>query len=490
VALLETIQYTNCAIWGGSVLLRGVDLHTHQRIQQKVKFAPTLFRKSNNGTKTSLSGQSVEPIKFDSITDFKAYVKQYANVVGREIYGNTSALQQYMSGLSNNSDLSLIVKATIDIETTVETNTGMPSIDNPVESILLISIAFSNRSDIITLGTSPYKGNSIPNVVYKHCKDEHTLLKEFLSIWKSNYPDVVTGWNSDGFDIPYIYGRMCRILDEETAAQLSPWGNVFIDKKHDSSLPTTITMVGISQIDMMKLYKKYMPGSRASYSLKSIGEYEELEIRKLNFDDLQGGFADIYKNHWDRFVEYNVYDVLVVNEINKKLNLIDLHLMVAYEAHSNFEDAFSPVRTWESMIYHNCVENDIVLDPKSHSNIRDYEGAYVSEPKPGLYQWVSCIDATALYPSIMMSLNISPETYIGKVDTSVDRMLAGEYLVVPDDKCLSASGAVFDKTKPGLVVTMIKSLFDKRKTAKTQMNALKSELEVLKDRISELKAKH
>ncbi len=489
----STFQYTNVAPYGNTLLVRGVDSYSHQRFCERVKFSPTLYRQahsheSEKAKMLSVNGTPVLPIEFDTINDAKDYIKKFDGVKGREIYGNPNFIQQLLYTFPTKYDVSLLEVANIDIETEILPGRGMPNASSPDQAILLISNYRRRSNTGKVFGAKPFTGTLPDRWTYVQCKDEYDLLNKFLMDWSANYPDVVTGWNTEGFDWAYLIARMGRVLGEDKVKGMSPWGNVYLREETDKVTGKSVwtaSVPGIAHLDLLQLYKKYIMASRESFSLAFIAEYEKVDVQKNTYDDLAGGFVELYTAHWDRFVRYNVDDVRAVEAIDQKFGYINLHCSVAYEAKENFEDAYSPVKTWESIIYNFFERSNTVFDPDDYKERRQYDGAYVKEPVPTLYGWATSVDATSLYPSIAMSFNISPDTKLGRIDgISPAVLLAANEPILTDsgrteEVCMAANGVVFTTKKSGFIPTLFKYYFSRRKEAKAKMLELKKAKEAL-----------
>lgn len=488
-------QYTHIQEYGNSILVRGFDTTTYNRFQERVKFKPTLYVKSNKPTKIrSLLGDPVSPVEFGSIKEAKEYAESLSDVSNGEIYGQRNFVQQFAAETFLGdivADLQQISAIVIDIETAIDGG-KFPDPHLADEEVLLITTLDRRNGKVTTFGS---KHDFLPSndsvtkkaKYYKYikCKDEIDLLKRFIVYVNQVNCDVITGWNSNQFDMLYLFNRIVRVLGDDMVKFLSPWKRAYIREKFDKVTGNTVQQValpGISLLDGLELYKKFTQGSRESYSLSYISEYEQVEVIKHDYSDLKGGFRELYNDHWDRFVEYNIADVLACNAIIDKQSLLDIVYMVSYDAKQNFEDALSPVRTWENLIYHYCEQNDMVLDPRRQRQFRPYEGAYVMEPVPGRYGWGASLDATALYPSIMLFLNISPETIAGKipgVDVTGCLSRRDYPIQANDSRAMAANGLLMKTGKDGIVQTLIKRVMGGRRTAKNKMLQLKDERQKL-----------
>lgn len=480
--------YTNVHRKGSNLLVRGYD--NGLPFKTKVDFLPKFYVPSNNPDSEwrSLKGDRLEEIEPGSMFDCKTFLEKYKDVEGFTVHGNTDYAVQYIGEKYtkdvpwNFDDLKIAI---LDIET--KTENGYPNIEYTNEEISLITIGELHSGKTVTFGTKEYKKEGVKFFGFSN---EREMLNAFLQYWSKNYPDIITGWNTEFFDIPYLVRRIEMALGEEAMKLLSPWG--IIDEKelfNHGKNEITYVLVGISHLDYLAVYKKFTYKARASYKLDSICEIE-LKEKKLDYSEFSS-FKDFYTNNWNKFVDYNIHDVVLVMKLENKLSLIRLIVSMAYDAKINFETVFSPVNMWDSIIYNHLLKKKIAIPPKKSSMSVPFEGGFVGEPRVGLHTWVASFDAASLYPSIIQAWNISPETYLGvQSGVDVDQLL--EKLVKsPDpDTALCANGAMFDRSEKGILGELIDFYMDKRNNAKKQMLSKKSELELVskddKDKIREL----
>jgi DNA polymerase elongation subunit (family B) len=227
-----------------------------------------------------------------------------------------------------------------------------------------------------------------------------------------NVPDVITGWNIQMYDVPYICKRLNRVLGEKLMKRFSNWGlvtegEVFVNgRKH-----TVFDVGGLTQLDYLDLYKKFTYKAQESYRLDYIAEVE-LGQKKLDHSEYDT-FKDFYTKGWQKFIEYNIVDVELVDRLEDKMKLIELALTMAYDAKVNYADVFYQVRMWDNIIYNYLKKRSIVIPPRNRSQKNEkYAGAYVKEPKPGKYDWVVNFDLNSLYPHLIMQFSVSPETLV------------------------------------------------------------------------------
>ena len=414
-------------------------------------------------------GENVSPIQFESNKEATAFYDRYKDVsnfpiFGQDYYGYQYITEKYPGPVEWDAKKCKIYS--IDIETTSEN--GFPNVDSPTEKMLVITMQDNNTKKITTFGVGEFtptdnvKGLDID---YIACKDEYTLLSKFLEWWEQNCPDIITGWNSALFDIPYLLARTERILGEGEHKRYSPFELVNKRKVRFAAgrEMTAFEITGVAQLDYLDLYKKFTYVTRESYKLDFIAETE------LGKNKLESGFdtfKEFYEKDWNRFVEYNIIDTVIVDELEDKMKLVELAMTMAYDAKCNYNDVFSAVRTWDSLLYNHLWEKNIVIHQKSGKKDRQIEGAYVQEPKPGGYDWVCSFDATSLYPSILMQYNMSPETIVPgfKYDVKVDDLLDRYKLDKLKEKnyAMASNGTCYTREKQGLFPEIVQKFFNDR----------------------------
>jgi DNA polymerase elongation subunit (family B) len=470
--------YKNVDQVGDRILVRGYDGHQEVRIRDE--FYPTLYVKSNKGGTgyTTLEGEPVRPIQPGGIRDCREFCKRYEDVEGFTVYGNQAYLYQWISDNFPGEvdyDPSKIRVFTIDIETAAEN--GFPDIESADQEILLITVKDSFTGIYHVWGSRPYK-TSKAEVNYTHCADEQELLKMYLAWWTENYPDVITGWNVQLFDVPYICNRLARILGDKTTKLFSPWKllssrEINIQGRKNISFDVS----GITVLDYLDLYRKFTYTNQESYRLDHIA-FVELGQQKLDHSEYDT-FKQFYTNDWKKFVDYNIHDVRLVDQLEDKMKLMDLAFTLAYDAKVNLEDVFSQVRVWDAIIYNYLRKRNIAIPPKiKQEKSVQYAGAYVKEPVPGIYDWVVNFDLNSLYPHLIMQYNISPETLVDErhPKASVDRILNRDFITNEDYACC-ANGAMYRKDVRGFLPELMEKIYDERKVYKRKMLDAKQEYE-------------
>ena len=461
--------YTNVHPHGNQLLVRYIS--GGKRRAEKIPFKPSVWVTRGKGETPykTLKGQPAYKIQQASIKDAKDFVRQYEEVM--EVHGQTQWHYQYMHDEFKNDiewDKDLIKIWSIDIET--ETEEGFPNIERANEKLLLITVQDNHSKEIVTFGTKEYTGDARQhnNWRYVYCRDEKILFHKFLDYWIENYPDVITGWNSQFFDLAYLWRRMCHVIGEDHARRLSPWKIVHEREIYvKGNKEFAIAIAGIAQLDYLDLYKKYTYTAQESYRLDNIA-FVELGQKKLDHSEY-ATFSEFYKNDWNKFVDYNVIDTVLVDRLEDKMKLIELQLTMAYNAKINYDDVFSQVRMWDMIVHNYLMKVNVVIPPKSSKDkSTQFEGAFVKEPLIGLHKWVASFDLNSLYPHLIMQYNISPETLQQEsVEKGVDHYLKNP--AKESEYAVAANGSQYRKDFRGVFPSIMEDFYNQRKVAKKEM---------------------
>ena len=484
-----TNYYTNVASVGNNILYRGIK--NGRRVKLKIGYSPTLFLPSKKPTQfKSLEGEYLEPMKFENIREARDFVKRYDEVSNFKIYGQTRYEYAFIADENkgmvdwNMDDISVAI---CDIEVGSENGFPDPYLAN--EPITAICVTFlKGATTVFGCGDYVVQGNE----TYIKCSDETQLCKRFLAFWQEHYPDVLSGWNTKFFDIPYLINRFRKILGEEETKKLSPW-NMIGERKAVVNNRELIAydMVGVSSLDYIELYRWHAPGgkSQESYKLDNIANVE-LGDTKLSYDEFDNLHA-LYRENFQKFIEYNIKDVDLIVRMEEKLKLIELGLTLAYDTKTNFEDIFAQTRMWDSMTYAYLLEKGIVVPPRVVQNKTSaFEGAYVKDPQVGQHKWVASFDLNSLYPHLMMQYNISPETLVQTEDytdemrniimkgVSVEKMLdKGVDLSKLQGVTITPNGQFFRTDKKGFFPQMLEDMYIDRSKFKKLMLKAKQDYE-------------
>jgi DNA polymerase elongation subunit (family B) len=475
--------YKSVIEYKGKLLVRGI--HECQEYKEKIDFDPTLYSLTQQQTEfKSLQGQFLKPITFKTIDDARKFRREVATE-NSPIYGLERYHYQYINKKfpeNINWDKKFIKIFTLDIETACEN--GFPDVENPIEQLLCITVKNQSNKQIITWGIGDYKTDRT-DITYVKCKDEKQLLFEFMNFWMKNYPDVITGWNTKFFDLPYLMNRIILIAGDKVANKISPWALFQRETILVRGRPKTVYDIkGITNLDYLDLYQWFIPTRQESYKLDFIGE---LELGRGKDEMKHNTFKDWYTNDFQSFIDYNIQDVEIVDALEDKLGLIDLSLTVAYESKVNYGDIFSQVRVWDTLIANHLLKKNICVPPRE-DNVKNekYEGAYVKEPQLGMHKWIVSFDINSLYPHIIIQYNISPEKIIGEKPSgiSVNKMLNQStplaYLKT-DGACITPNGALFKTDNQGFLPEMMETMYNERVVFKDRMLKAKKEYEQTKN---------
>jgi DNA polymerase elongation subunit (family B) len=477
--------YTTISRYGNNLLYRGYE--DGHRVKRKIPFKPTLYVKGKGNSKFhALDGTNVDAIKLANMREAKEFCEKYDQIENFTIYGNTNYIAQFIAEEFPGEikfDRNKIRIHNIDIE--VSSDSGFPEpakAEHPITSICI----YDNIIDtyyVWALGDYDVEKALLKDtrIQYVKCKSEEWLLKLFIDFWHDEFtcPDAVTGWNIRGFDIPYIVNRTYRILGEDYVKKLSPWG--MVEEKMVTMRKGQVQMydlIGIAQLDYMDLFMKfgYSFGPQENYRLDNIANVV-LGENKMSYEEY-GSLANLYKENHQKFIDYNIRDVYLVDRMEDKIAMITLCMTMAYKAGVNYSDTMGTTAIWDALIHKTLMADNIIVPPNVNKFKGDYDGGYVKDPQCGVHDWVASFDVNSLYPNIIVQWNMSPETLLKndiEPDMTVDRLLNG--YVNTTDKSMAATGQYFSKEKQGFMPKIIDEMYNERVTIKKKMLVSKKELE-------------
>lgn len=479
--------YTNVLQRGNTIFVRGYE--NGKPFARKEYYKPYLFvsSKLQNSKYRTVHGDMVDKMEFDSIADAKEFINTYDDVSNFELYGQTNWTYNYIFDNYRGEvkyDSSVISVCSIDIETMVGEEDIATSIQTTPNEVTAITISRAGLKTVFGCGDFV---TDDPMVRYIKCRDESSLLRAFIEIWNSvEYsPDVVTGWNVEFFDIPYLIGRIIRILGESEAEKLSPWGMIRpYEVEIKGKKVTSYDLRGLAVLDYLALYKKFTYSNQESYRLDHIAAIE-LGERKVNYKD-EGyiNLNDLYTRNFQRFIEYNIHDVVLVDKLEDKMKLIELVFAMAYDAKVNYMDTLASVRPWEVIIHNYLMERCVVVPRKKNSTVTELVGGYVKDVQPGMHKWVISFDLNSLYPHLIQQYNISPEMFIKRLPVfpTIDEILSGAE--IPDiGYSMAANGCAYSKDKQGFLAAIMAKMYDDRVAYKKDMIEVKKEYEKTKNKV-------
>lgn len=494
--------YTSVHRMGNNILFRGYD-NKGNLMEKRVKYKPTLYlpSKSSNTEFKSLDGRPVEPKKFDSMKEAGDFVKSFEDMVNFKWYGMTNYVYQFIAELYPDNieyNLNMLRIGNVDIE--VASDDGFPEPDEAKHPVISIAYKDNKSKTYYVWGLGDYDPSKCEvdlhggRVRYVKCGSEGELLQKFVIFIENNRPDVLTGWNITLFDVPYLVNRITKICGEKTTKALSPWGIIRerAVRMNNKELQA-FEIYGLAQMDYLDLFKKfgYVYGTQESYALDHIG-HVILGERKLSYEEY-GSLHSLYKENHQKFIDYNVRDVDLVDRIDQETGLLELALVVAYKGGVNYPDAFGTTGIWDSIIYRFLNWRNIVVPPQERKHKTDYPGGYVKEPRIGISDWIASFDLNSLYPNLIVQYNMSPETllngpgdrYVSGVDYYLDNRPPQE--AFDRNVSVAANGSCYSKEKRGFLPEIIIDLYDERKAVKKEMIGVKQEYE--SNKTAEIKRK-
>ena len=469
--------YTNIQLAGNTILYRGYE--DGQPVQSRTHFSPTLYVTSNKKEKfKTLTGENVKPIKFNTPKEAREFIQQYDGVEGFKVYGYERFVYQFIAQeFPDEVDYNINQMKIFALDIEVQCENGFPDVEAAAEEMLSITIKDMVTKEYFVWATREF---NVPEGVKAFiCDTERDMLRSYIGWWAQNTPDILTGWNVNLYDVPYIARRVNRVLGEKWMKSLSPWNRanereVYVQGRKNYAYDVS----GINILDYLDLYRKFTYSNQESYRLDHIA-FVELGQRKVDHSEYEN-FKDFYTSDWQKFIEYNIQDVELIDRLEDKMKLLELAITMSYDAKVNFEDVYSQVRMWDTMIYNYLTDRNIVVPPrKGAKKDEKYAGAYVKEPKPGCYDWVVSFDLNSLYPHLIMQYNISPETLreTRHASASVERILNQE-IDVNGPNCVCANGAQYRKDIQSYLPQMMDKIYNERTIYKKKMLQAKRDFEV------------
>ena len=448
------------------------------------KYRRYAYVRDGNGAHQSIHGERLKKLNFWKADDDLQLYESDVNEMTRFLIDEYGDSDEVSTGHTI---------MTFDIE--VEMNSGLPDIENASNAITSIAGHDSVTNDYFVYVVN--KGEKIDKTIkgakVESFDTEEGLLSAFMTKWREINPTIVTGWNIDYFDVTYLYNRYKLLFGQQFANQLSPIGKVSYNKYRSRYI-----IGGVSCLDYLALYKCYNFTELPNYRLDTVASIE-LGRGKIEYE---GNLDQLFRDDIEKFIEYNLVDVELVVDLDKKLQFIDLARAICHTGHVFYEDFLFSSKWLEGAILTFLRRSGRVAPNKPRRKPRNedgsdgegkFTGAYVKEPKPGLYKWVYDLDLTSLYPSIIMSINISPETKIGKLKGySAEQHMKGnletysiiddsgnEFPPLPKEKFLkfieknkysvAANGVLYRTDKVGVIPEILSVWFDKRVEYKNLM---------------------
>ena len=483
--------YTHAISRRNKILVSGYE--DGRRFREQVAYEPYAFVPCPPGEESkyrTITGTYVKRKDFDSPNAMRKWRAQHEEIDGYEIYGLEFPHYQYLyekyitSGSQAAYDATCLKVCYIDIET--DTKDGYPDLEIADKKINAITMVYDTIT--FSFGLMPYNPaieEDNEDVKYFHCKSEEELLTKFLKVWTSNsfMPDIVSGWNIEFFDIPYIVMRLIRLFGEEVAKKLSPWGILESKKVFSFGRENTVYFpIGVNVIDYMNIYKKFVAVTKPqeSYKLDHIANVE-LKARKLDYSEY-GSLHQLEIQNPQKFMAYNIRDSKLVKQMNDKLMLIELVCQIAFDSGVNLPDALGTVRAWDVAIHNYLMDRCIVVPQNKVMRTHAPVGGFVKHPLKGMHKWVVSFDLTSLYPHLIMQYNIGPDTFYKSLSDvyTAEQLMDQEHedwkgYLKHNDLTMTANSMTYRRDKTSFFAQLMKDVFETRKAVKKEMIKLKQE---------------
>lgn len=472
-----------------------------KRKSNKVRFKPSLGVRSDKDTGwKDIYGNNVGLVQFENV--FEMYQWKRENKDSAEIYNDVAPVYQFISqeypqdlvpiSFDEFKNMKVFI---IDIE--VYSTEGFPfpaQADFPVTAITVMDMY---KGRFVTLACGDYETKD-PNVNYIKCKDEYEILEKFINLMEVQRPDIITGWNTEQFDIPYLINRSKKLLEPGAIKRLSPIGEVSAYKISEGNEGYEIK--GINHMDYIEVYKNTSKATRENYRLDTVA-IAELGEGKLDYHAEFDNLSDLYTEDFQKYIDYNIRDVDLIAQMNAKLSFLETKCTQAFFAKANFTDTFGSVKIWDIMIYNELIKQKMLTSPKKHNHKQEFPGGFVLEPTPGLKKWLVVSDITSSYPNQIISGNISPETLVPRSELSDELIEIQDAVKMMDwspmnqsfidlehefghftdtlkqyDVSLLANGEFFTRNKEGIFPRLVANVFGMRKEKKREASVLKNRI--------------
>lgn len=431
----------------------------------------------------TLAGEPVRRLDFSSVSEADSFLEKMENAAGAKVYGLSNWPYLFIHERYPGEvewDEQLIRRGSLDVE--VESDKGFP--DPAKAEAPIVSIAVRYRGRIAAFGLKPCDLGR-DDVDFFKFSDEASLLRGFLKFWKILDLDVVTGWNLEYFDVPYLVNRICRVLSQSEARTLSPWG--IVREINDTDGTVTYDLLGLFIADYLLIYKKFSFKAHESYQLGRIAE-DVLKRGKLDFGSHKS-FKSLYDGDYPRFITYNCRDCELVDWLEDELGLLSLMYARAYLSKINYADCMGTVKPWDALIHSYLMDElgGVVVPPQGENYLdRPLIGGHVKEAARGMHSWVAGMDVKSEYPHVIMQWNISPETLLDggelerlSVEERIEKYASG---CAPDlgggGYCVAANGLRYRTDVVGFLPALMRKLYDARVEAQASLKAAKKRLEL------------
>lgn len=520
--MLKDFMFTNVTKKGSSIYVLGYNLVTKMKETHRIKsLGLHLGMKATKESGDLISYPNhhfVKKVDFESIYDYEEFLSSYKES-GLKVYNEFPLVNKWINENYKDEvpfDIDMINIGILDIENRIVSGlTIEQSIQVTPGEITAVTL-YTSKSDKYYIW--PYKeefdltlfkeDEDFDRIEFRYIENEAERIKDISNVMNNlEKIDCLTGWNCANYDMNYLMNRIERIAKEQNLDEnrynmkmFSPLNLAFRNRKGEPKVK------GYSILDYRELYLKYVYKKLESYKLDYVGDYE-LGLKKVEYE---GNLNTLCDTDYGKYLYYNFHDVRIVKKLEDKLKFILLQVQISYESKQNFEDTFSPVRTWESLVYSECVKRGLCLEPTRHHPKVEYPGAFVKKPDPGFLRYIMSFDLNSLYPHLQMGYLISPETIVpadvlyqrfGKYpafleimewrekvehshdieihDEIIDKLINREFdlsFLQNEDICLSPSLEFFYKDENSILPMFMNKFYSKRKVYQNKKKELKNEL--------------
>jgi DNA polymerase elongation subunit (family B) len=469
-------------------------------VKNEYFFKPYLYLPAADPTEAQMSGIDGVPLvkkEFNYEWERRKFVDGYKGTV----YFNLPPTQQYLLENYHHMDINDLTRFPLrtfffDIEVIAD---EFPTASESKFPITSITIYDTETKKYYVWGVKRYdeysckdhlEGIEPEEIVYEYCADEKYLLVKFLKFWRRNFPDLIVGYNSSSFDVVYIVGRIEKVLGEGKSLKLSPVDSLY-GKEMTNKFGQTYqeyTIGGISHLDYMTLYKTFTPGERESDALDYVCR-EEIGVGKLDYSG--ESLNSLSDRDWNKFINYNIWDVKLMLLLDDKRKYLEIAKFSAFSGFCNIDKALGKVAIITGVLAKQGLDDGKIITTQEEGEHETIPGGYVKTPKPGMYENIISADLNSLYPNVIITLNISPETKMAKVMRKVDDDLTlylfkdRKYVTIKKNQlnafakkngwALSASGVLFDQREQSVCSKFVDVLYQKRKAVKSRMLKLEAE---------------
>jgi len=404
-------------------IIRAVERKDGKRVYNEYQAKYTFYYEDPRGKYKSIFGDQLQRVVCKNTKDFR---KELAINKGKRMFeSDVNPIFQCLSENYLNQDAPKLNVAFWDIETDFDPDRGFAPVEDPFMPITAITVHLQWLDMLITVAMPP-KGMDFDEanamcksrwgeecILFPNSKQgECDMLEAFLDLIED--ADIHSGWNSEGYDVPYTINRIQRVLSKDDTRRFCLWGQLPKRREYEKfgKMSETYDTIGRVHMDYLNLYRKYTYEERHTYRLDAIGEMEVGENKTV----YEGTLDQLYNNDFEKFIEYNRQDVALLDKLDKKLRFIDLANEIAHDNTVLLQTTAGAVAVTEQAIVNEAHRRGMQVPNRvNHEGNTAAAGAYVAFPKKGVHEWIGSMDLNSLYPSIIRAMNMAPETIIGQI---------------------------------------------------------------------------